>query len=372
MIRKAVLTMKTFFISLDAFRGIISIFVVIFHLRITDTFLTGWQFINSVPFYLMIFFFTLSGFIITFKYGDKFQLKFSVFMKARFVRIFPLHLFMFLLIIIGELIKLLLSNYNIVKFNNLPFTGSLAPKEIIPNLLLLQAWLPFADTYSINYTSWFISVEFYLYAIFYIITIQLQRFRLYILTACTLILSGFFFTQADTDSWYYAIEFGTLYFFYGILLFKVYTRIIKIKLGYLPASIIEIVCTITLYMLLNSANFPGKPLLTSVMFLIFILTFAFDAGIISQLLNNPLMHFLSKISYSVFLTHTLIINIFVLAFIFIQKYTGLNCTVMIGKERYLTTGNVSGNNLLLLGIIISVILLASLTNKHIEQKWRKH
>ncbi len=364
--------MKTFFISLDAFRGIISIFVVIFHLRITDTFLTGWQFINSVPFYLMIFFFTLSGFIITFKYGDKFQLKFSAFMKARFVRIFPLHLFMFLLIIIGELIKLLLNNYNIVKFNNLPFTGSLAPKEIVPNLLLLQAWLPFADTYSINYTSWFISVEFYLYAIFYIITIQLQRFRFYILTACTLILSVFFFTQADADSWYYAIEFGTLYFFYGILLFKVYTRIIKIKLGYLPASIIEIACTITLYILLNSADFPGKPLLTSVMFLIFILTFAFDAGIISQLLNNQLMHFLSKISYSVFLTHTLIINIFVLAFIFIQKYTGLNCTVMIGKERYLTTGNITGNNLLLLGIIISVLLLASLTNKHIEQKWRKH
>ncbi len=372
MIRKAVLTMKKYFISLDAFRGIISIFVVLFHLRITNSFLTGWQFISAVPCFLMMFFFILSGFVITFRYGANFNLQFLSFIKSRFVRIFPLHIFMVALILSGELCKLFLDNYNMINFNNTPFTGPLAPAEIIPNLLLLQAWLPFTDTYSINYPSWFISVEFYLYIIFYIISIKLSKASSYILSACIILLGYAFFTRADTTSWYYAIEFGTLYFFCGVLLFKLYNLICKIRLNYLLASFLEICSATSLYLLLDSADFPNKPLIVSFLFCIFILIFSFDAGLISQLLNHQLIHSLSKISYSVYLTHTFIINIFVLIFIVIQKYTGINYTIMLGKERYLNTGSTLGNDLLIIVILTTVILLALLTNRFIEQRWNHH
>jgi peptidoglycan/LPS O-acetylase OafA/YrhL len=53
-------------------------------------------------------------------------------------------------------------------FNNEPFTGSAKISDIVPNLLLIQSWLPGSSALSWNYPSWSISIEYYMYIIFYI------------------------------------------------------------------------------------------------------------------------------------------------------------------------------------------------------------
>lgn len=60
--------------------------------------------------------------------------------------------------------------------------GSNAPKEIIPNLFLLQSWLIQADPLSFNGPSWSISSELYIYILFALIIILNRTLSMYIFT----------------------------------------------------------------------------------------------------------------------------------------------------------------------------------------------
>ena len=51
--------------------------------------------------------------------------------------------------------------------NTIPFEKSVAVSEILPNMFLLQAWLPFAHSTSFNPPAWSISIEYYMYMMFF-------------------------------------------------------------------------------------------------------------------------------------------------------------------------------------------------------------
>lgn len=93
------------------------------------------------------FFFVLSGFVLAYSYGQK-PRPWGEFLRHRFARVWPLHAVTAVL--------------SMVVMTGWPGWGL-----AVPNLSLLQAWIPLkAYVFSINPVSWSISAEAFFYAVF--------------------------------------------------------------------------------------------------------------------------------------------------------------------------------------------------------------
>lgn len=115
------------------------------------------------------FFFILSGFILMHRYGSKGGFSFGPFMKARFSRLWPAHLFWTLaaiwLIPIGNGVGIRVGEGI---FDWWPTLGL--------NLSMLHAWSPFrAHSFSFNGLSWSISTEMMLYCFFPLLLPGIRR-----------------------------------------------------------------------------------------------------------------------------------------------------------------------------------------------------
>jgi peptidoglycan/LPS O-acetylase OafA/YrhL len=161
---------------LDSFRGLCALFVVIYHLHISNSIAEIAFFRGSSIF--VEFFFVLSGFVLAHGYAFRTNLSFGAFLGARFFRLYPLHLFMLLVFILLELGKWSALKFFGIAFNNIAFSNDYALESILPNLLLLHAWTPYTNPLSFNTPSWSISIEFYTYLLLYLSLLLANRFRL--------------------------------------------------------------------------------------------------------------------------------------------------------------------------------------------------
>jgi peptidoglycan/LPS O-acetylase OafA/YrhL len=186
--------------SLTALRAIAAWWVVLYHFREHMFFDRGGtaDVIASHGYLAVDFFFVLSGFIIARRYFipriDLAEL--TTFLRARFARIYPLHIFMSLLFTLNVAAFLL--------------TGRPVPADrydpiaLALNLVLVHAW-GFAHEPTWNVPSWSISAEWFAYLLYPIsIGIALSRIRnasfagvLMIVTALTLALI-YSFSQASS------------------------------------------------------------------------------------------------------------------------------------------------------------------------------
>jgi peptidoglycan/LPS O-acetylase OafA/YrhL len=157
---------QMFLNTLTSLRGIAAMLVVFFHLNIIWLpFAQKSGFFWVEKGYLMVdFFFILSGFIMVHVYGGVFSGPWSAgdfwrFLRARFARIYPLHLFSLLLLLV-------LAWYMFRDKPMDPFSTMVYSPNAIPfHLLLLQGMhvLPFL---SWNFPSWSISTEWWTYLFF--------------------------------------------------------------------------------------------------------------------------------------------------------------------------------------------------------------
>jgi peptidoglycan/LPS O-acetylase OafA/YrhL len=102
------------------------------------------------------FFFTLSGFILTYVYHQRLQnpAQRRLFWFTRWARIWPLHA-VCLIVFIGMLMD----------WRQLSIPPE--PAKLLFNALLLQSWFPYRDwSFTFNFVSWTISVEAFFYLIF--------------------------------------------------------------------------------------------------------------------------------------------------------------------------------------------------------------
>jgi peptidoglycan/LPS O-acetylase OafA/YrhL len=109
------------------------------------------------------FFFILSGFVITLGYEGKIlsqKITPFDFLVKRFIRLYPLHILCFGAAIVLSLNSLCLKSVLIA----------------IPNLLLLQSWIPIREIYfSFNSVSWCLSNQMFFYALFPLIVIFFHK-----------------------------------------------------------------------------------------------------------------------------------------------------------------------------------------------------
>lgn len=100
------------------------------------------------------FFFMLSGFILSYAYGEKVlagEFRQWVFLRRQLAKFYPLHVALFLLMI--------LLDARLGRFYDW--------EKLVANLLLLQSWVPSDDFYFVgNGLSWFLSDLLFFYAVF--------------------------------------------------------------------------------------------------------------------------------------------------------------------------------------------------------------
>ena len=276
------------------------------------------------------FFLILSGFVISLNYTRFTCIRESLnFLWNRIVRIYPLHLIAFFVCL------------TIFLFRGFPVAMSTA----IINISLLQSYFPSKEIYfSFNSLSWMLSTLFFFYIVFAVANYKPRFFLwLYLISLVCLFLSVIYIetNQRGDNLWF---RLWLLYIFppnklviilLGVgtaRLFLTYLNQLKGWIGIIRGTLLEITAlllaidfvmwgifaqfTKNILFFMNTpfdkslelinTNYIAAPIVS----LLIIGVFAVEKGIISQFLKTRPFLFLGEISFSIFISHQLLINYF--------------------------------------------------------------
>ena len=354
------------FTVLDSFRGIFALCVVVFHMHYLNS-------ITEIPFFrnsnlFVDFFFVLSGFVITHGYAFNKKLSFGRFAISRTFRIFPLHIATLLVVIIIEICKLIALKYGI-SFNRMPFTQETDPSQIIANLLLLQSWTTYTNALSFNFPSWSISIEFYMYFIFFSTLIFKGIFR-YILWFAIASTATFLFVNNYLTADYIlssSVPRGLSGFFAGSTTYLLYNKTYKtIQFKPIVYSVCEFILFITLIFVIAS-DIANKSLVLIFLFSSSIYVFAYEKGLLSKFLSTSIFKSIGKLSYSIYMTHASILLIILTGYITTEKALHWQLvTPLANGIKMIDFGNSFGNNINIILILTIVVYCSNLTYRYIE------
>ena len=163
------------FYELDILRGVAAVMVVVFHykhfLLISDS--LGFD-VAHLPFSVVLgplyvygqffveLFFSISGYVFFWLYATAIADRHTsggTFFVARFARLYPLYFATLMFVAAGQGLYLLLYGHTFIYHTN-------TPGYFILNLFMVHEWLPYAAM-SFNGPSWSISVEVFLYLLFF-------------------------------------------------------------------------------------------------------------------------------------------------------------------------------------------------------------
>lgn len=265
------------------------------------------------------FFFILSGFILSYNYAFKFvdwsYKKLVSMWVSRVSRIYPVHIFMFILSM--PLSYIYARDYSFM--------------DTLSNILLLQSWYPNGQgTFSYNGVSWTLSCELFFYltlpfVLFSCSKKAMQTKSSMILLVMMLIMLTIWLISISAG--HGIIEYSLKWWFYVI---SPYLRwmdfLFGIALGYLFlkmksanhtkfhfSSLVEVfslVLTVCFYFYFISRDLPYKwnySAYFNPLFGLIIFIFAFQNGIISKILSAQIFTYLGKISFSIYMTHQVLI-----------------------------------------------------------------
>lgn len=351
------------FYALDSFRGICALFVVVFHAHILGTF-TELAFFRRADIFVE-FFFVLSGFVLAHVYGREKDVSFRAFFISRTFRLLPLHWFMLLALVMLESAKMLVQRTGF-DFRFEPFSNDFSPSGIIPNLLLIHSWTNFTNSASFNYPSWSISIEYYMYLMFMVILMLGGGARILVWGLISLV--AFVFLFFDFSVLTEASLRGLSCFFAGALSYALYSKAFnRIKLGFKAFTLLEILL-LFLVVAVVVFDIEHRRILASVLFCCVVMVFAFDRGAVSKVLGNDYFVLIGKLSYSIYLTHAMVLFCMIYVFLGAQKIFGVSLAPLVEGKRYIDTGNYVLNNLVAVCLLLVVVAVSAFTYKHVEVK----
>ncbi|HDT6563772.1 TPA: acyltransferase [Klebsiella pneumoniae] len=343
--------------SLDIFRGICAILVMFIHIRVSGTVTELPISINAYAF--VDFFFILSGFVIAMKYTNT-STTFKNYITTRFFRIYPLFFVLMTVSVVNESLKYIANTKLGIEFGASPFTGGSSPEFIPYYYTLTQAWLPWVKSNGFLYPSWSISIEFYMYIVLWVL-ISHRYFKastvIFLLASLSIAIIN------HRESYPNDVMRGMICIPLGALAFYIKDYIKKMPYMEIPMIIACYFAVTQEY----SFKFIG----VSISFFITIIIFSHDSGVISKVIINRFMKYLGKLSYSIYLSHSIVLYFFVLISIIIGKVLGLNFSHYEGSSRIIDFGNVIFNNIFILLALISTICVSHITNKYIEAPFMK-
>ncbi|MCQ1061319.1 acyltransferase [Photobacterium sp. ZSDE20] len=353
--------MKERFYALDGLRGVCALAVVVFHMDWLDS-VTGLDFFRG-SFLFVEFFFVLSGFVLAHRFQVKDASCFSHFMKARFFRLYPLHIAMFALVVLYQFIHMFVNSVYGLNFGIEPFTAKYAVDEIIPHLLLIQSWSSSFNSVSFNGSSWSISIEFYMYALLFFSIVTFRAHQVLSWIVISLVAFGFLFTKLGFIP--SEVLRGLSCFFGGAFFYTVYLTVSKVSLSYKTASFLELVLLVTIIAAIQFKH-DYRSIVVSALFMLAVLLLAFESGFFSELLMKKSMQTLGVLSYSVYLTHGVLLLYFRAMLTIWDEYIAIEMMPVIDGVRYMNFGSTVANNLGVLLILVLSVLLSRYTHKYIE------
>jgi peptidoglycan/LPS O-acetylase OafA/YrhL len=353
--------------SLTSLRGIAALLVVIFHFDLIFFRLAA----PNSPFFIrkgylwVDLFFMLSGFIMMHVYGrffsDGIKLQhLKEFFRARFARIYPLHLFSFLSVVVLYFWYRTFNEMNAMDV----FTFNM--KAIPTNLLLLHS-MGFHSYLSWDTPSWSISTEWWVYVVFPFIIIPFKKIIAWKKRAVLLfILLGYFMviyylyplsnaaSPFPNVSGVYSLDVTYDYgfircflgFLFGMLIYELYK--IKWCYSYLSKGSSLMYATIAVKM---------PDFIPIILFASVVLMSAYAVGRARAFLNFKPLSFLGDISYSVYLMHMPILFFFLFL---AKKYPTEASNTSIGVSWLYC--------LIFVGIVIAT---STITYKFIEMPMRR-
>ncbi|MDY7560042.1 acyltransferase [Pseudomonas sp. 10B1] len=363
------------FQALNSLRGLFALAVVVHHSHVLQS-ITEESFFKHAN-YLVEFFFALSGFVLYQRYahslGSTPQLR--QFMISRTCRVYPLHLFMLLVFVGFECLKLILERRGIT-LNNLSFTGDRSVGEIVPNLLLIQAWWSGFNALSFNYPSWIVSVEYYVYLLFGVTALILrQRSTMAFGALSALALAALYLGNTPLAD---NVLRGVGCFFAGGIVYRIYMHWRHLRQGLLSGSVSEVMILGLIYAVMTRSETPQDAAL-AILFCVAVGVFAFEAGAISLLLRGRLLVWLGERWFSIYMTHAAVIFVTTVFVMMVAKITGLALMVELpgATTRYVSTGSALLDNVMIVVELIAVLGISTLTHRYIElpgialgQRWR--
>lgn len=336
-------------ISLDSLRGIAALSIVFLH----SPFKT--EFLPTKGFSILVdFFFILSGFVIALSYSERIKdgYGFKKYALSRFSRIYPLHIAMLFVWLAYLTIRYL----GYIKYNigdNPFYENNLS--IFLSNIFLLNGFLP--DGPAWNYPSWSISVEFYSYFLMFFILKFVDRKLFYLVIsvgAYTLL-----YKQTANTLLVYSGSGAFLRCFAGVMLgMSAYHFRHLYHTFRIDSFLLITICCAMVYI---SPNDKSYQIITILFFSLLIISLSINQnGMLSKLLSIKPLEFIGKISYSIYLTHAIILSITGGIYRYVFKFD-----YQILDNGWLATEH---SEIFLILSVFLVIIISSFTYKYLEVK----
>ncbi len=322
-------TARDYYAALDGFRGLLAVFVALYH-TIWLSHPNTWAFFDNGPVIIDLFF-ALSGFLMWRLYSERLDdaAAVGVFMKRRFARLYPLHLFMLVVFVAFAVLRVVAHKVGLAELTPgeiLPFESGATDgwSSLFQHMTLTHA-LGLSDSLTFNPPSWTIGAEFCTYIVFAAMMLWRKPKRtfdfLLIAVLVGLIYMALSFVKPDMNITHdYGFWRCLAGFFVGVLAAVSFEKFRpRLKRISKPAfTVIELILIAASTTFVIYAGGRGQFLVGPVIF-VFILIFACDGGAVSQFMSQRVFRYLAKISYSVYLTHVIVAIGFA---IIIERLTG--------------------------------------------------
>ena len=309
------LTRSNYLDNLTSLRGITALLVAVYHFEgLMLRFVPQASSMFFAKCYLMVdIFFLMSGFIITHVYDPRFQQQvaapqYKKFIIARFARIYPMHLFVLLIVLISFVAA------------GSPSSPIQNPNAILSNLLLVHS-LGIHDTFTWNVPSWSISAEWWCYVLFPFLIVFLNRMKGFAM-GCLFVLSVLIYLSimyrlprvSETGlplavavhdlnvSFDYGFIRGLAGFTLGILLYKFYKTPVSKQLFSSDWLLALLITAAVLCMHFAVPDIVNIPLFAGI-----VICAACNDGIIHKILDGRVLKYLGDISYSIYMLHVVVI-----------------------------------------------------------------
>jgi peptidoglycan/LPS O-acetylase OafA/YrhL len=262
------------------------------------------------------FFFVLSGFILTHVYASRLKELWSwrgygAFLRARLVRLYPLHLFM--LALIGLMIVALhwiAQAHGYWSIFEIKYHQDISTKGLVLSLLLVQAW-NVMDRLTWNGLSWFVSVEFALCLLFPLV-LWLAHGRWWrgaalIAAGLTAVLVLLFTSKHGLDlTFHNGVQRGLADFVIGAGMAVLFAQARHAKVPVWVCSTVQLLLVAALAYAGTETGWSHtrNDIYTVLPIMALVFALAFDKGVVAQMLKTRLPQRMGEWSYAVYLGQT--------------------------------------------------------------------